>query len=312
MRFLILAPDQHAKYNVGHQLLRDEIARQHEVVSFSHWPKDDPPNDTHIPNLVTNLKPFEVILLEGPKYAGHLTGVADVPGLRVSIFVDYVPPYIEQYHNFLYKNKLDLVFVNCPYSLDYFIRMQCRGVIPDNVAVEWQAFSVDTDYFRNMEIRRDVDVSAIFSDIPWCYRLRRPIQREITKWGIKAIVGGQYKSNRIKHLDYVRLLNRSKIFVTSNNIYKVLSMKYTEAMACGALLLADKPDGLDEQGYIDGKHLVLYDGMKDLKDKVFYYLSHNTEREAIANEGMKLTTERHSNVLRVKEMTERIRKRIVK
>jgi len=130
MRFLILAPDQHTKYNHGHQLFRDEITRQHECVSYGHWPKTNPPNDTHIPNLVKTLDPFDVILIEGPKYAGHVTGVAELPGVKVSLFMDYVPPYIERYHKFLIENDLDIVFVNCLYSLRHFRKMQRRGVIP--------------------------------------------------------------------------------------------------------------------------------------------------------------------------------------
>jgi len=82
-----------------------------------------------------------------------------------------------------------------------------------------------------------------------------------------------------------------------------MSMKYTEVMSCGTFLLADKPEGFDEQGFVDGKHLVLYSGMADLKEKVFYYLKHAEEREWIAETGMKFVHSRHTNYLRVKYLT---------
>jgi spore maturation protein CgeB len=72
-------------------------------------------------------------------------------------------------------------------------------------------------------------------------------------------------------------------------------MKYTEAMACGTFVLADKPEDLDNFGYIDGKHLVIYNDLKDLKDKIRYYLEHEYEREEIAKNGMKFVRENFNN-----------------
>ena len=308
MRILILAPDQHTKYNFGHQLFRDEIARQHEVDSFGHWPKKNPPHDTHIPNLIKDRKPYDAILVEGPKYAGHLTGIAEIPAVRFSLFNDYVPPYIEMYDKFMEKNKLNVVFANCLYSLRHIRKMQRRGTISKGVDAHWLPFSVDINYFqksRGFRFIKDVDAMAVYSDIPWCYKNRRTVQREIQTWGIKTVVGGTSPGQRIWHKDYVSLINRSKIFVTSNNIYKVMSMKYTEAMACGTFVLADAPEGFTEQGFVDGEHLVLYDGIQDLKEKVFYYLDHDHEgeRERIAESGMKFVQSRHTNRLRVKYLS---------
>jgi len=63
--------------------------------------------------------------------------------------------------------------------------------------------------------------------------------------------------------------------------------------------------GFDEQGFVDGEHLVLYDGIQDLKEKVFYYLDydHEAERERIAASGMKFVQSRHTNRLRVKYLS---------
>jgi len=82
-------------------------------------------------------------------------------------------------------------------------------------------------------------------------------------------------------------------------------MRYTETLACGGFLLADRPRDLDRLGYVDGKHLIIYDGLDDFKDKVMYYLKPENEKERgrIAKAGRKLVVKNHSNRIRVKEMT---------
>jgi spore maturation protein CgeB len=80
-------------------------------------------------------------------------------------------------------------------------------------------------------------------------------------------------------------------------------MRYTEILACGGFLLADKPNDFDLLGFKNNKHLVLYKGMKDLKEKVKYYMDpkNNAERQKIANQGMKFVRENHSCKVRAQE-----------
>jgi spore maturation protein CgeB len=58
---------------------------------------------------------------------------------------------------------------------------------------------------------------------------------------------------------------------------------------------------MDELGFKDGRHLVLYKGMKDLEDKIRYFLKNEKEREEIAKNGMNFTRKNHNNTLRVQQ-----------
>ena len=109
--------------------------------------------------------------------------------------------------------------------------------------------------------------------------------------------------------DYLVTLNASKIFITSNNIFGSLSMKYTECMSCGTFMLADKPEDLDEFGYKDGKHLVIYKDINDMKDKINYYLENEEEREEIAKKGMDFVRKNYSNKATVIRFTDYIQRR---
>jgi len=82
-------------------------------------------------------------------------------------------------------------------------------------------------------------------------------------------------------------------------------MRYTETLACGGFLLADKPEDLESVGFEDGKHLVLYTDIKDFKEKVKYYMNpkHDSERQKIEKTGMKIVRENHSCKKRVEQMT---------
>jgi spore maturation protein CgeB len=84
-------------------------------------------------------------------------------------------------------------------------------------------------------------------------------------------------------------------------------MKYTEYLACGGFLLADKPDEMKHLGYVNNKHFVIYDNMKDLRKKIIYYMSHDAERNKIAKQGMNFVRKNHSCEVRVKEMTKIIK-----
>jgi spore maturation protein CgeB len=82
-------------------------------------------------------------------------------------------------------------------------------------------------------------------------------------------------------------MNASKIGVSNNFKYGFMTKKVLEIMACGALLLTDKCEEFDVLGFEDGKHIVIYDDLDDLRDKIYYYLANDSKRELIASEGYK-------------------------
>jgi spore maturation protein CgeB len=113
-------------------------------------------------------------------------------------------------------------------------------------------------------------------------------------------------------MNHVKIINQSKITITSNNLWNSLSMRYTEVLACKSFLLADKPEDFEKLGYIDGKHLVLYKGLIDLKDKIGYYLNHSNLREKIGKKGYEFVINNHTTDIRVKQLTDIINKELFK
>jgi spore maturation protein CgeB len=105
-------------------------------------------------------------------------------------------------------------------------------------------------------------------------------------------------------------LSQSKIFVIHTNINKRLAMKFTEAMACGTMVLSDEPEDFAMQGFKNNHHLVLYDGLGDMKDKLLYYLRNDSERNLIATQGMNFVRSEHSCSKRIRQFTKIVKREL--
>ncbi|MBA7710655.1 hypothetical protein ES703_119600 [subsurface metagenome] len=137
--------------------------------------------------------------------------------------------------------------------------------------------------------------------------------------GVKGEKRGKILEDLSKHFklnDFKRFHKPSEmslVYSQSKIVFNMgrkgeLNMRLFEALSSGSLLLTEKTkNGLDEL-FQDGKHLVTY-GLKDnLKEIIGYYLSHEEEREKIAEAGYKLVCEKHTYWHRAQTILEIIKK----
>ena len=315
MNILILGENGISRKNWGHQLFLNSFSKHHKVTYWGLYH----PNftwDLSIPQVINKYGKPDIILTYMAKRCYPFRSLADITNIpKVHIEVDFFKReaggYRGQYDNagwnrykdFFASNKFDIMFARETSGHD--------GLKEAKVAEEvfYLPFSVDIDIYKNLNDKRLIDVMAVFSGNPDAYPRRIPIQKLLTKVAKKH---GQFKvtTRKMYHNSYVEQLNRSKIFVTSNNRWGSLSMKYYEVMACETFLLADLPTDLGRVGLQDRTHLVIYNSLTDLLDKINYYLKHPEERETIAKRGMKFVIENHSNDIRVKQFTEIVSKEI--
>jgi len=296
MKILILSPNQIERYNWGHQLFRNEIGRQCDTVYYG----EGYPNfqENNVKTIIKKYCPWnpDVILTYGWRYSRFFEGLGDIKNiLKVHITVDYVETSnIPVQNSFFKQNKYDVVFA---------VTQRAANLLKTNRVcdhIEIIPFCADTNIYKKTNVIKKDQILASFTARKDIYPNRSKIQNIIKKMKIPII------SKRIVHKKLVDCINSSKIIVTSNNIYKSLSMRYTETLACGGFLLADRPADLDFVGLKDGEHLVIYKNFKDLKRKIKYYMEHNDERTAIENAGMKFVRKNHSCKKRVSEMIQYI------
>ena len=298
MKILFLSPNQITKYNWGHQLYRNEIGRQHNVVYYgSGFPKFNSSFSVKeiIKQIYGNNKP-DLVMTYGWRYSKDFEGLGEIEIPKAHILVDYGRPEgIPKQNNFFAKNKYDLIFV---------ISKNAERLMAKNnphIKTRIIPFSVDTNIYKPLPIDKESIVLASFTTRSDVY----PNRLKIVK-AAKSLFPVYTK--RIVHENLVKMINKCKVTVTSNNIFKSLSMRYTETMASGGFLMCDEPEDLKLLGFEDKKHLVIYNDISDFKQKLKYYMDprHDIERNKIVKEGMNFVRTNHSCERRVKEMTQMI------
>ncbi|MBI4611269.1 MAG: glycosyltransferase [Candidatus Rokubacteria bacterium] len=144
----------------------------------------------------------------------------------------------------------------------------------------WRAHSFDPTFHRRLAgIPRDIDILFVGN-------LNGEIYRERCRYVARlASLADQYRvaiAGGVHGEPYVRLLNRARI-VLNHGYRHELNMRAYEAAACGALLLQERGNELEEI-FSDGVHAVFY-GEDDLEELLDYYLEHEAARAAVAERG---------------------------
>lgn len=135
-----------------------------------------------------------------------------------------------------------------------------------------------------------------------------------------AFVGHVNSPNRVDFLDRMfkefpnfffgqrKFQDAAKIYTKSKICLNIamkedLNMRCFEVMGAGGFLLTDYVPYIEEL-FEDGKHLVLYRSLEEAVDKAKYYLSHDSEREKIAQAGFEECMKNHTIDKRVQRILE--------
>lgn len=150
----------------------------------------------------------------------------------------------------------------------------------------WPSYSFNPDTYRDLpQETRDIDVCFMGNINPAHYAERnRWIQR-------LCRLGDRYPikiAHQVLSPDYERTLNRSKL-VLDHVVTSGMSLRTYEATAAGALLLMDE-NNREIRDFLpaDGPQqaCVLY-GESNFEDLIHYYLSHDAQRQEIAERGQR-------------------------
>lgn len=289
-----MGPNQNKAWNWGHQHFRNALGRHANVVFYgTGWTTE---YGYDIFDILEGYKDisFDAIICEGPKYAAPFKGLKDVTDILVLVLcVDYTDLYEKYYNDYLIRVNADMAIFHNNWCLENFYKRRKEGKVSVQSGFV-VPFAADTAIYKDMKLPRMYDVGAIFSSTSWAYPLRGAIKAILRdSKDFKTRVAGDPKE-RIIHEDYVKVLNQCKIFVNSNCNWGGLNMKYTEAMACGCMFLTDKPLDMEYSGFKDKSHLVLYNGLDDMMDKLYYYVNHDEQRKKIAKTGMEYVRKTYS------------------
>ena len=298
MRILLLSPNQINRYNWGHELFRQEIGKHHDVIYYGPgFPNFD--DKATAPELVAQYKP-QILLTYGLRYTLPFQDIGKVKSVKKAhIVVDLFPPHPAgykggmeiRYRPFVTRNKYDIFFYR------QRVQEQHLKTINAMAPAHWLPFSVDINKYRKLALPKKYDVltsATVRNDV---YPNRKRVNKLVKKMALRAVTG------RVVHERYIRAINQSRIAIISTNVFNSPNMKFTEFTSCGTFVLSDKPADMKQLGFKDGEHLVLYKDIKDLENKITYFLKHKNEREEIALNGMRFTRKKHNNTIRVNQFT---------
>jgi hypothetical protein len=168
--------------------------------------------------------------------------------------------------------------------------------------------------FKNLEkYQRNIDVSTLFRT-EWHGRCKQQYRTKIANfikdnfndYNIHAgLCGEPGKLGRTTiQNNYYDKMFHSKIVVTCNPDSWEGDYRTMEALSSGALVMVDKMITPTIYPLIDKKHIVFYDrnNLKELRDKILYYLNNEELRMTIAKEGNKYAIEHHKPSDRIDEI----------
>ena len=296
MKIIMLAPNRKWKYNWGTWLFRNELGKHHEVYYYGDRYHGHTQRGQMLKSYVA-IKAFlgcgkpDIVVTNGVDNCGEIRGLDQVKVPKVALLCDYFPRNYKKQDDFLKRNKFQLALLPYKHAVR---RLRKREIVKE---VRWFPHGVDTEIYEKKEVKKPIDVLAVFSYNDFEYPNRAKVRRVID-----ALQVTSFTKKVVRH-EYIQKINESKMAVASMDKYGSFNLRMTEIPACGTLLISDECECLKELGFKNRENIVLYETINHLRKRVDYYLKHEKERERIALNGMKLVREHHSNRERVKQFT---------
>jgi len=211
---------------------------------------------------------------------------------------DRLPQHWEMEHGTLLGSiglakGLDLVLTSSPECCQRYFLHDCPSLY-------WPMAS-DANLFKPGTVK-DIDVCFVGNK----YGNRGKIIAKLRKKGIAVeAYGSGWKNGFIKADKIAEVFGRSKIVLGIGTIGHAkdlftLKLRDFDAVMSGALYITHRNVDLIRI-FIEGEEIECYNSDEELEQKLIYYLSHDTERERIAINGLRKAREQHTWNIRLEQ-----------
>ncbi|OAT79719.1 hypothetical protein A6P54_16635 [Bacillus sp. MKU004] len=257
-----------------------------------------PGNIHHILKQIRFVPDFIYIYVCGSANCPRITGL-DSLKIPYGIYVEDLH-WLKRFQSTVRKNNITHIF-NC--YRDAFHKTYPK--LSDRMI--WLPHHVDLNLFHDLEHPKDIPMLMMGAINPKYYPLRHKIVKTLSGSpdflyhphpgyrNVKDNEGLMVREN------YVKEINRAKLFFTCDSIYKYPVKKYFEVLACNTLLLASDSPELHDLGFRAGENFVAINE-HDFHEKAEYYLQNEEERKRISRNGYNMVRVKHSTEVRAKEL----------
>ena len=165
--------------------------------------------------------------------------------------------------------------------------------------------------FRKLEAQKRYDVSFVGSKIAD----RGSVIDQLRASGIQVQTFGKgWDTGYVSFDEMVNIYNASKINLSFMKSYGIntrpqMKNKIFDICMCGSFLLCEYIPGIEELYELD-KEIVCFRDIEEAADKIRYYLSHENEREGIAQAGWERAHRDHTMAKKLSEVFQEIEKEV--
>lgn len=276
--------------------LRHELGKLCEVVAYGDGEEFIPEFDAV--NIVEREDP-DVIMIGSNQYK-----FTNLDKIKIPKALKCTDPWanIERHVEFIKTNHVELVLLNYNCCLPEYM-----GRLPEGQLFGRLPHTINPENFKDLRMDRIVDVMCIGEGCPVTYPLRNIIYHALPTF--KGINGYVAESHTLTFEDYIKAINRAKMFALGNVNRKVADSpilifpmaKIYEIMGCGTLCMMDAPDEAYELQFVPDYNFVEIN-KDNFKEKIEYYQQHEYERLRIAKRGLRTVLKYHTIQARAFEL----------
>jgi len=312
MKILYLAPNFVNHWIVSWHGMTQALSKYADVKMYGPWyPEFHKLNPNWAPSLPQTADVFQVIhelygdgkpdviLMrdpEGSGWAGEVPRIGEAQCLKVlwsvDIHKDAVPHRFEQFK----QMGIGLVLLSLDRELQTEGGQKWKSF---GLPIEWYPMSIDPQYFRPLGIPKEYDVATCGSFAASHYPIRIACHNLALANGLRYF--DPTKSEPVLFEEYVKLINRTKMFFTCTSTYHYPILKFLEVFSCGTLFMVDTPIDADSMHFVPGWNYVEINAGNFI-EKVTYYLAHEDEAQKIAANGRETVLKYHTHDIRAQEV----------
>ena len=177
------------------------------------------------------------------------------------------------------QGVLDLVVTSTRGRADF---LKEKGIEAEYIPMGWRP-----DHGRDLGLKRDIDVLFLGE-----YRMLRRwwAVQKLRLAGIDVMMCGQWGNPKYFYENRVKLINRSKIFLNIPRFAgEFAGLRFIIGLVNKALIVSEPL--YNSYPFVAGEHYVSAT-RREMPDVIRYYLSHEDEREEIAERGRQLVLKR--------------------
>lgn len=200
------------------------------------------------------------------------------------------------------KQHWDIIFHRFKYPIYHWF-----PELKEITKLVWMPHCIDTILFDNLDQEKKYDALMVGWHFPEYYPYRNRAHEILKDCDYYTEIERPPETGYVDNTrwpvagDFSKVLNQAKICITGGLKHNYVILKYYEMAASKTCIFSNWFDELSDVGFIPDKNIIVMD-FNNLKEQVEWWLSHDKEREQIAQNAYNLIMSRHTSDIRAREV----------